>query len=748
MEIGSLGLSWSWGFGKGKSVQGSGSHQSVKFDKATSDNVENGGASSQCTNTTNPHSTSPPATGRGETEFPSFGKLAVTVVKARGLPADKDSSYFCEVCFGEEKTRTDTCAGGTPGWDFEHVFDVTPQQQELRFRLFNTNEDCLGAVCFQVDGKHYPQTPQDGWHLLSDLSATKKKKKSKEKSNNKANKKEKEEKKGITATHYESSYGSNMTVTTNELRNVLLRKQKDIIQRSKQEAKNEDEEEEQVQQHAESADTGQLKREGEEEEEEKCKAQNEDQRGDMSSDVPVINNLSESGEFQTKSAKRMSLTKKLQATAFRSYPMPPSSSSGDRQQTDSLSVYLHLQLQYVSYDRLVRFVLRETTYGEIAYVQVLSKHVNLADDLARALVALFAAHGRLANLLKCVIHTEVISTEHEDTLFRSESLATKIMAEFITFKGRSYLKRTLEDLVKRICKSAEVIELNPTKLKTHVRNTAQGEAYLKNNISKLSSSCEAFLSAISNSLSFCPIEIRQVCSFLADTVQHRYPNSTLTSVGGFLFLRFFCPAILAPEHYELVKESPDPNARRHLTLVAKILQSLANGRAFGEKEEYMVQMNDFMERKFDAVKQLFRDFTEWEQVEQQPSKMLRTSSSESSRTELPPLTVVHLDTIVEYTSRYLACIQSNLPPDQQVLLFSLLPSGCVPRFSLLFAYFLMFYFLFCFFVSICSFYLLSLERMQLEFKQIAAEVDMRLAPLIEAKSKQATTTTNTSTMHS
>ncbi|KAL6080167.1 Ras-GAP domain-containing protein, variant 2 [Balamuthia mandrillaris] len=566
----------------------------------------------------------------------------------------------------------------------------------------NTQEDCLGAVCFQVDGKHYPQTPQDGWHLLSDPSTAKKKKKSKEKANNKANKKEKEEKKGITATHYESSYGSNMTVTTNELRNVLLRKQKDIIQRSKQEAKNEDEEEEQVQQHAESVNTGQLKREGEEEvEEDKCKAQNEDQRGDTSIDVPVVNNLSESGEFQTKSAKRMSLTKKLQATAFRSYPMPPSSSSGDRQQTDGLSVYLHLQLQYVSYDRLVRFVLRETTYGEIAYVQVLSKHVNLADDLARALVALFAAHGRLANLLKCVIHTEVVSTEHEDTLFRSESLATKIMAEFIAFKGRSYLKRTLEDLVKRICKSAEVIELNPTKLKTHVRNTAQGEAYLKNNISKLSSSCEAFLSAISNSLSFCPIEIRQVCSFLADTVQHRYPNSTLTSVGGFLFLRFFCPAILAPEHYELVKESPDPNARRHLTLVAKILQSLANGRAFGEKEEYMVQMNDFMERKFDAVKQLFRDFTEWEQVEQQPSKMLRTSSSESSRTELPPLTVVHLDTIVEYTSRYLACIQSNLPPDQQ-----------------------------------------------LEFKQIAAEVDMRLAPLIEAKSKQASTTANTSTTHS
>jgi hypothetical protein len=80
---------------------------------------------------------------------------------------------------------------------------------------------------------------------------------------------------------------------------------------------------------------------------------------------------------------------------------------------------------------------------------------------------------------------------------------------------------------------------------------------------------------------------RVVWQHLHKKVKQYFPDSALKLVGGFLFLRFFCPAILAPHNFGLVDEPPCPEAQRHLTLVTKTLQNLANGMRFGTKEPYM-----------------------------------------------------------------------------------------------------------------------------------------------------------------
>jgi Ras GTPase-activating protein 1 len=67
-----------------------------------------------------------------------------------------------------------------------------------------------------------------------------------------------------------------------------------------------------------------------------------------------------------------------------------------------------------------------------------------------------------------------------------------------------------------------------------------------------------------------------------------------TVVAGFLFLRFFCPAILGPKLFSLAKEHPPMKSARAFTLVAKTLQNLANLVEFGWKEEYMKDMNTFI----------------------------------------------------------------------------------------------------------------------------------------------------------
>ena len=46
--------------------------------------------------------------------------------------------------------------------------------------------------------------------------------------------------------------------------------------------------------------------------------------------------------------------------------------------------------------------------------------------------------------------------------------------------------------------------------------------------------------------------MRQACYHLYTEVGKKFPDLCATAVGGFFFLRFVCPAIIAPEQYSLV----------------------------------------------------------------------------------------------------------------------------------------------------------------------------------------------------
>lgn len=78
-------------------------------------------------------------------------------------------------------------------------------------------------------------------------------------------------------------------------------------------------------------------------------------------------------------------------------------------------------------------------------------------------------------------------------------------------------------------------------------------------------------------------------------------------MGAFIFLRFFCPAIVAPEVEGLVSTPPSKEMRRGLLLIAKVVQNLANNVLFGVKEPYMYPLNDFLTKNIYKVTTFLRE---------------------------------------------------------------------------------------------------------------------------------------------
>ncbi|MBP3629383.1 MAG: hypothetical protein J6I95_07935, partial [Anaerotignum sp.] len=57
-----------------------------------------------------------------------------------------------------------------------------------------------------------------------------------------------------------------------------------------------------------------------------------------------------------------------------------------------------------------------------------------------------------------------------------------------------------------------------------------------------------------------------------------FPELPSQIVGGYLFLRLFCPAIASPENFDLLgpETKISTSTRRNLILVTKVLQNMKN----------------------------------------------------------------------------------------------------------------------------------------------------------------------------
>ncbi|KAE8356894.1 hypothetical protein BDV28DRAFT_42126 [Aspergillus coremiiformis] len=182
------------------------------------------------------------------------------------------------------------------------------------------------------------------------------------------------------------------------------------------------------------------------------------------------------------------------------------------------------------------------------------------------------------------------ATVEANLLFRGNSLLTKALDYHMRRLGKEYLEETIGERLRGIDESDPECEVDPSR----VHRSDDLERNWRNLISLTTSVWKS----ISASVSRCPSELRLIFRHVRACAEDRYGDFlrtvTYSSVSGFLFLRFFCPAILNPKLFGLLKDHPRPRAQRTLTLIAKALQGLANMTTFGNKEPWMEPMNKFL----------------------------------------------------------------------------------------------------------------------------------------------------------
>ncbi|PVU94809.1 hypothetical protein BB559_002918 [Furculomyces boomerangus] len=263
--------------------------------------------------------------------------------------------------------------------------------------------------------------------------------------------------------------------------------------------------------------------------------------------------------------------------------------------------------------------------SEPIHIATLSRLVNLAEIDTLLQTVMFTLFGnqyesREENLLLTMFQL-VLSAQFEmstefSSLLRANTPVSRMMMTYTRRgPGQSYLKNVIAPEINRVVQNSSLdLEINPLKVHEEINKskgnpivnilTEQASADIqvietvKPRVVELIKISNRFIDSIISNIDMVPYGIRWICKQIKSLTRRRYPKSTdkdvCSLIGGFFFLRFLNPAIVTPQAYMLIDADPTKNPRRTLTLVAKMLQNLANKPSYS-KEAYMESLQPFVE---------------------------------------------------------------------------------------------------------------------------------------------------------
>ncbi|CCF57120.1 hypothetical protein KAFR_0C01250 [Kazachstania africana CBS 2517] len=236
--------------------------------------------------------------------------------------------------------------------------------------------------------------------------------------------------------------------------------------------------------------------------------------------------------------------------------------------TNNLSKY-PLQNMKVENDKLLAMdqLLKYTVeYPELTLSAAMVCPAHNLDDYAAVLVNGFETRNAGYIVVAQLIKDEIKKASRPMDILRRNSCATRALALLSKYKGADYLSHTLRAPVQRLVDNQAFFEIE--KLQPGDPNAeAQLQMFVK---------CMTdILDSITDSISYFPQEFFYICQTIFNEVKQKFPNYAYVAVGSFLFLRFFCPALVSPATENII-ETASAREKRPLITLAKVIQNIAN----------------------------------------------------------------------------------------------------------------------------------------------------------------------------
>ncbi|RWS16363.1 ras GTPase-activating protein 3-like protein [Dinothrombium tinctorium] len=242
---------------------------------------------------------------------------------------------------------------------------------------------------------------------------------------------------------------------------------------------------------------------------------------------------------------------------------------------------LRLKIEYTSdyvlssrhYDPLRNLLLKSPEIRPItsSTACILGEIVSNKVQVAQPLVKLFIHYEKIIAFIRVLAEREISKVTDPNTIFRGNTLISKCLDELMKLIGMRYLHETLRDTIDKILTEKKPCEIDPSRLK-------DGDN-LSENLQNLTNYVDNAFKAITNSALMCPQLMCEAFGVLKELALQYFPDCRevcYSVISGFIFLRFFAPAILNPKLFEMTDQQIDPQTSRSLTLVSKTVQSIVN----------------------------------------------------------------------------------------------------------------------------------------------------------------------------
>lgn len=243
-----------------------------------------------------------------------------------------------------------------------------------------------------------------------------------------------------------------------------------------------------------------------------------------------------------------------QSRPARSCATPP----GTRLSSDNSLGSLRLKLVYTAdhvfplatYDGLLNLLIQSLDQPiTLSAVYILGEIISNKTEVAQPLVRLFTYENLISPIIKALADHEISKLTDPTTIFRGNTLVSKMMDEAMRLSGLHYLHSTLRPIVEAILTEKKPCEIDPTRVKD--------KAMVETNLVNLQEYVERVFVAIMNSAVRCPPVLCQIFHDLRECAAKHFPRNKevrYSVVSGFIFLRFFAPAILGPKLFDLTTE--------------------------------------------------------------------------------------------------------------------------------------------------------------------------------------------------